>query len=152
MYRVHKRNATVSQKCLCIFVMQVLTLSPLMLIPPSCIGVFAAEIAAPWVVSLKIPNRGRVIVDDQRRICIKVRMVNLPDKKVYSVYSFQNSAVGDPAFEFIVRPHENKVTFESRKFGKSYLSVDQNAAVSVREMPPDSSEVQFVVRMQVRSK
>ena len=124
-----------------------------MLHPPSCIGVFAAEIAAPWVVSLKIPNRGRVMVDDQRRICVKVRMVNLPDEKVHSVYSFQNTryAVGDPAFEFIVRPYENKkVTFESRKFGQSYLSVDQNAAVSVREMPPDSSEVQFVVRMQVR--
>ena len=49
-----------------------------------------------------------------------------------------------------MRPYENKkVTFESRKFVKSFLSVDQNAAVSVREMPPDSSEVQFVVRVQV---
>ena len=58
--------------------------------------------------------------------------------------------VGDPAFEFIVRPYENKkVTFESRKFVKSFLSVNQNAAVSVRELPPDSSEVQFVVRVQV---
>ena len=65
---------------------------------------------------------------------------------------FQNAkyTVGDPAFEFIVRPYENKkVTFESRKFGKSYLSMDQSAVVSVRELPPDSSEVHFVVRAQV---
>ena len=69
-------------------------------------------------------------------------------------YSSQNAqyTVGDPAFEFIVRPHENKkVTFESRKFAKSFLSVDQSAAVSVRELPPDSSEVQFVVRVQVHT-
>ena len=69
-------------------------------------------------------------------------------------YSFQNTqyTVGDPTFEFIVRPHENKkVTFESRKFAKSFLSVDQSAAVSVREMPPDSSEVQFVLRVQVHT-
>ena len=74
-------------------------------------------------------------------------------KKVHSTYFFQNTqyTVGDPAFEFVVRPHENKkVTFESRKFVKSFISVDQNAAVSVREMPPDSSEVQFAVRVQVR--
>jgi hypothetical protein len=95
--------------------------------------VFAAEIAAPWVVSLKIPNRGRVMVDDRRLISIKNTQYT----------------VGDPAFEFIVRPYENKkITFESRKFAKSFLSVDQNAAVSVREMPPDSGEVQFVVRVQ----
>ena len=75
--------------------------------------------------------------------------------KVYSThYLFQNTqyTVGDPAFEFIVRPYENKkVTFESRKFVNSFLSVDQNAVVSVRELPPDSSEVQFVVRVQVHS-
>ena len=115
---------------------------------------FAAEIAAPWVVSLKIPNRGRVMIDDRRVISIKVRKVNLLDKKVHSTYSFQNTqyTVGDPAFEFIVRPYENKkITFESRKFAKSFLSVDQNAAVSVREMPPDSGEVQFVVRVQVHT-
>jgi hypothetical protein len=95
--------------------------------------VLTADIAAPWVVSLKIPNRGRVMVDDRRLISIKNTQYT----------------VGDPAFEFIVRPYENKkVTFESRKFGKSFLSVDQNAAVSVREMPPDSGEVQFVVRVQ----
>ena len=113
----------------------------------------AAEIAAQWVVSLKIPNRGRVMVDDQRRIFIKVGSVAILYKKVHSTKSFfQNTqyTVGDPAFEFIVRPYENKkVTFESRKFAKSFISVDQNAAVSVREMPPDSSEVQFVVRVQV---
>ena len=68
------------------------------------------------------------------------------------MYSLQNTPyqIGDPAFEFIVRPHDNKrVTFESRKFGMSFLSVGQNAALSVQEMPPDSSEVQFAVRVQV---
>lgn len=58
--------------------------------------------------------------------------------------------VGDPAFEFIVRPCEDKrVTLESRKFANSFLSVGQNAAVSVQEMPPDCAEVQFAVRVQV---
>ena len=131
--------------------MKLLTLFPVM-----HVGVLTAEIAAPWVVSLKVPKRGRVMVDDQRLISIKVRKVKciVPYKSAYStyIYPFQNTqyTVGDPAFEFIVRPYENKkVTFESRKFVKSFLSVDQNAAVSVREMPPDSSEVQFVVRVQV---
>ena len=51
-----------------------------------------------------------------------------------------------------MRPYENKkITFESRKFAKSFLSVDQSAAVTVREMLPDSSEVQFVVRVQVHT-
>ena len=58
--------------------------------------------------------------------------------------------VGNAAFEFIIRPYKDtKVTFESRKFLKSFLAVDQNAHISVQEMPPDSSEVQFVVRVQV---
>ena len=57
---------------------------------------------------------------------------------------------GDPAFEFIVRPYENKkVTFETRKFAQCFLCCDQNAVLSVQELPPDSSEVQFVVRVQV---
>ena len=129
----------------------------LAIFPVMHVGVLTADIAAPWVVSLKIPNRGRVMVDDRRLISIKVRKVKciVPYKSAYNstyIYPFQNTqyTVGDPAFEFIVRPYENKkVTFESRKFGKSFLSVDQNAAVSVREMPPDSGEVQFVVRVQV---
>ena len=56
----------------------------------------------------------------------------------------------DPSFEFIVRPYrDTKVTFESRKFPKSFLSVNQDAQVYVQEMPPDSGEVQFAVRVQV---
>ena len=77
---------------------------------------------------------------------------------LFRIYFFQNESclqnlayqTGDPAFEFIVRPYENKrVTLQSRKFANSFLSVNQSAAVSVREMPPDSSEVQFAVYVQV---
>ena len=51
--------------------------------------------------------------------------------------------MGDAAFEFIIRPYKDtKVTFESRKFLKSFLAVDQNAQVSVEQMLPDFSEVQ----------
>ena len=41
------------------------------------------------------------------------------------------------------------MTFESRKFEGCFLSVDQSGTVSVRELPPDSGEVQFAVRVQV---
>ena len=58
--------------------------------------------------------------------------------------------MGNAAFEFIVRPYKDtKVTFESRKFFNSFLAVDDKAQLSVQEMPPDCSEVQFVVRVQV---
>ena len=58
--------------------------------------------------------------------------------------------MGNAAFEFIVRPYKDtKVYFESRKFIKSFLAMDQNAHISVQEMPPDCCEVQFVVRVQV---
>ena len=51
--------------------------------------------------------------------------------------------MGDVAFEFIIRPYKDtKVIFESRKFLKSFLAVDQNAQVSVEQMLPDFSEVQ----------
>ena len=51
--------------------------------------------------------------------------------------------MGDAAFEFIIRPYKDtKVIFESRKFLKSFLAVDQNAQVSVEQMLPDFSEVQ----------
>ena len=66
--------------------------------------------------------------------------------------SLQNTPYqpGDPSFEFIIRPYEDKrVTFESRKFAKCFLSVNQSATVSVQELPPSSSEIQFVVRVQV---
>lgn len=69
-----------------------------------------------------------------------------------ATYFLQNAPyqTGDPAFEFIVRPYDDKrVTLESRKFAGSYLSVGQNALVSVQEMPPDCAEVQFAVRVQV---
>ena len=57
---------------------------------------------------------------------------------------------GNPSFEFVVRPYEStRVTFESRKFEGCFLSVDQSGTVSVRELPPDSGEVQFAVRVQV---
>ena len=57
---------------------------------------------------------------------------------------------GNPSFEFVVRPYEStRVTFESRKFAGCFLSVDQSGTVSVRELPPDSGEVQFAVRVQV---
>ena len=53
--------------------------------------------------------------------------------------------VGDPAFEFIVRPCEDKrVTLESRKFANCFLSVGQNAAESAQERAR-----QFAVRVQV---
>ena len=58
--------------------------------------------------------------------------------------------MGDAAFEFIIRPYKDtKVTFESRKFLKSFLAVDQDARVSMQQMLPDFSEVQFAVRVQV---
>ncbi|CAI8015195.1 hypothetical protein GBAR_LOCUS9445 [Geodia barretti] len=92
-----------------------------------------SEVAAPFIVTLRIPNRGRLMVDDRRAVSIK----NTPYK------------VGDPAFEFIIRPYKDtKVTFESRKFLKSFLTVDQNAHLSVQEMPPDFSDVHFIVRIQ----
>ena len=40
-------------------------------------GVFTAEIAAPWVVSLKIPNRGRVMVDDRQKVSVQVNTLVL---------------------------------------------------------------------------
>ncbi|CAI8019803.1 hypothetical protein GBAR_LOCUS11864 [Geodia barretti] len=87
-----------------------------------------SEVAASFIVTLRIPNRGRLMVDDHRAVSIKV---------------------GDPAFEFIIRPYKDtKVTFESRKFLKSFLTVDQNAHLSVQEMPPDFSDIQFIVRVQ----
>jgi hypothetical protein len=92
-----------------------------------------SEVAGPFIVTLRIPNRGRLMVDDRRAVSIK----NTPYK------------VGDPAFEFIIRPYKDtKVTFESRKFLKSFLTVDQNAHLSAQEMPPDFSDVQFIVRVQ----
>lgn len=94
---------------------------------------FTSEIAAPFVVTLRVPNRGRMMVDDRRSVSLK---------------NTQYQA-GDPSFEFIVRPYkETKVTFESLKFPKSFLAVDQNAQVSIQQLQPDSSEVQFVVRVQ----
>ena len=38
----------------------------------TCTGVFTAEIAAPWVVSLKVPNRGRVMVDERKKVSLQV--------------------------------------------------------------------------------
>ena len=49
---------------------------------PSYVGGFVAEIAAPWVVCLKIPNRGRVMVDDRRMISIKVGNIHISDMRL----------------------------------------------------------------------
>ena len=36
------------------------------------VGGLVSEVAAPFVVTLRIPNRGRLMVDDSRIISIKV--------------------------------------------------------------------------------
>ena len=51
-----------------------------MVVPFSCVGIMAADVAAPWVVSLKILNRGRVMVGERGVVCIKVRNVDVSDK------------------------------------------------------------------------
>ena len=128
------------------------------------LGEFIAEIADPAVhnVSLKIPNWGWLMVNNQRNISI-VFDKKLITEKTFSFFSMLSTyfrsfletytyAVGNPAFEFVVRSYEdNKVTFESRKFVNSFLSVNQSGEVSVQVMSPHSSEVQFFVRVQVNN-
>ena len=100
------------------------------------------------------------MVTDERNISI------VPDKKLITEKHFSfismlstylssflrdyTYRVGDPAFEFIVQSYEdNKVTFKSRKFANSFLSVNQSGEVSIQKMSPYSSEAQFAVRVQV---
>ena len=52
-------------------------------------GVFTAEIAAPWVVSLKIPNRGRVMVDDRQKVSVQVNTLVL----LLGLFSITHSCV-----------------------------------------------------------
>ena len=102
------------------------------------------------------------MVTDERKISI------VPDKKLITEKRFSfismvgtylssflrdyTYIVGDPAFEFIVQSYEdNKVTFKSRKFANSFLSVNQSGEVSIQKMFPYSSEAQFAVRVQVHA-
>ena len=102
------------------------------------------------------------MVTDERKISI------VPDKKLITEKRFSfismvgtylssflrdyTYIVGDPAFEFIVQSYEdNKVTFKSRKFANSFLSVNQSGEVSIQKMSPYSSEAQFAVRVQVHA-
>ena len=36
------------------------------------VGTFTSEIVAPFVITLRLPNRGRLMVNDQRIVSIKV--------------------------------------------------------------------------------
>jgi hypothetical protein len=117
---------------------------------------FIAEIADPAVhnVSLKIPNWGWLMVNNQRETTIFLDQKIIEEKHNF-FYKFltylQPNTAADAALQFIVRSYEdNKVTFESRKFDNTFLCVDQDGIhrVSVKEIPPNSSEVQFVVRVQ----
>ena len=94
------------------------------------------------------------MVNNQRETTIFLDQ-NIIEEKHNFFYKFLTHlqskfyTAANAALQFIVRFYEdNKVTFESRKFDNTFLCVDQNG-VSMKEIPPNSSKVQFVVRMQV---
>ena len=94
------------------------------------------------------------MVNDKReiRIFLDKMIIEKEHNFFYKFLANQQSKETRVAFQFIVRSYEvNTVTFESRKFADTFLCVNQYGThpVCVKKIPPNSSQVQFVVRVQV---
>ena len=57
------------------------------------VGNFTSEIVAPFIITLRLPNRGRLMVSNQRSISIKVSSQNLFEQKFWRNLIFRTQVM-----------------------------------------------------------